>query len=154
MCILWIFNTYNLLEFPSCLSGKESTCQCRRHRFDPWVRKSPWRRKWQPTPAFLPEKSHRQRSLTGYSSWGCKRVWHDLATKQQWRVSGAAWMRRLTALFITFGKLSTIIYSLFFYSFFSLLLISFPGESCNTPGPINYALLVWPCLLWAFPVYR
>ena len=30
-----------------CLSGKESTCQCRRRRFDPWVRKTPWRRKWQ-----------------------------------------------------------------------------------------------------------
>ena len=32
------------------LSGKESACQCRRHGFDPWVRKIPWRRKWQPTP--------------------------------------------------------------------------------------------------------
>ena len=36
---------------------------CRRHRFDPWVRKIPWRRKWQPTPVFLPGKSHGQRSL-------------------------------------------------------------------------------------------
>ena len=36
------------------------------------VRKIPWRRKWQPTPLFLPRKSHGQRSLTGYSSWGCK----------------------------------------------------------------------------------
>ena len=35
------------------LSGEESTCQCRRHRFDPWVGKIPWRRKWQPTPVFL-----------------------------------------------------------------------------------------------------
>ena len=32
----------------------------------------PWRRKWQPTPVFLPGKSHGQRSLVGYSSWGCK----------------------------------------------------------------------------------
>ena len=47
---------------------------CRRHGFDPWVRKIPWRRKWQPTPAFLPGKSHGQRSLVGYSPWGCKRV--------------------------------------------------------------------------------
>ena len=45
------------------------------------VRKIPWRRKWQPTPIFLPEKSHGQRSLAGYSTWGCKRVGHDLATK-------------------------------------------------------------------------
>ena len=40
--------------------------------FDPWVRKIPWRRRWQPTPVFLPGKSHGQRSLVGYSPWGCK----------------------------------------------------------------------------------
>ena len=54
-------------------TGKESACQCwryKRHRFDSWVRKSPWKRKWQPTPVFLPEKSHGQRSLVGYSPWG------------------------------------------------------------------------------------
>jgi len=38
--------------------------------FDPWVGKIPWSRKWQPTPIFLPGKSHRQRSLAGYSPWG------------------------------------------------------------------------------------
>ena len=32
----------------------------------------PWRRKWQPTPVFLPGKSHGQRTLAGYSQWGCK----------------------------------------------------------------------------------
>ena len=40
--------------------------------FDPWVRKIPWRRKWQPTPVFLPGKSQGQRSLAGYSPWGHK----------------------------------------------------------------------------------
>ena len=51
----------------------ESIClQCRRPGFDPWVGKSPWRRKWQPTPVFLPGKSHGWRSLVGYSPWGCK----------------------------------------------------------------------------------
>ena len=54
------------------LSGKESTCQCRRHGFDPWFKKTPWSRKWQPRPVFLPGKSHGQRSLMAYSSWGCK----------------------------------------------------------------------------------
>ena len=54
------------------LSGKEYTCQCRRHRFDPWVGKIQWRRKWQPIPVFLPEELHGQRSLAGYSPWGCK----------------------------------------------------------------------------------
>ena len=51
-----------------------------RQQFDPWVRKIPWRRKWQPTP-FLPGKSHGQRSLAGYSPWGLKRIRHDLMTK-------------------------------------------------------------------------
>ena len=99
----------------------ESACQCRRHTrywFDPWVRKIPWRRKWQPTRVvfffflihillkgncftefccflsnlnsllekcksklrwnitlvFLPERSHGQRSLAGYSPWGCREL--------------------------------------------------------------------------------
>ena len=62
----------NTVGLPQRLSGKESTCQRRRPGFDPWVRKIPWRRKWQPTPVFLPGKSHGQRSLAGYSPWGCK----------------------------------------------------------------------------------
>ena len=44
--------------FPGGTSGKEPACQCRRHKrpgFDPWVRKIPWRRAWQPTPVFLLE---------------------------------------------------------------------------------------------------
>ena len=65
------------------LSGKEPTCHCRGHRFDPWFRKILWRRKWQPMTVFLPGKSHGQRSLSGYSPWVCKRVRHDLETKKQ-----------------------------------------------------------------------
>ena len=63
--------------FVSCYStcwgfpgGKEFACQFRRHKrrgFNPWVGKIPWRRKWQPTPVFLSEKFHGQRSLAGYS---------------------------------------------------------------------------------------
>ena len=37
-----------------------------------WVRKIPWRRKWQPTPVFWPGEFHGQRSLTGYSPWSCE----------------------------------------------------------------------------------
>ena len=50
-------------------SGKEPTCQCRRCKrcgVNSWVGKIPWGRKWQPTPVFLPEKFHGQRSLVGY----------------------------------------------------------------------------------------
>ena len=39
----------------------------KRHNFDPWVGKIPWRRTWQPTPIFLPRESHGQRNLAGYS---------------------------------------------------------------------------------------
>ena len=52
--------------------GKEPACRCRRCRFDPWVGKTPWRRKWQPTPAFLPGESHGQRSLVGDCPRDCK----------------------------------------------------------------------------------
>jgi len=67
----WV--THNQVIWASQVAQwKESTCQCRRHGFDPWVRKISWRRKWQPIPVFLPGKSHGQRSLGGYSPWGCK----------------------------------------------------------------------------------
>ena len=51
-------------------SGKESTCQCRRHQrleFNPWIRKIPWRKLWQPIPVFLPGESRGLRSLMGHS---------------------------------------------------------------------------------------
>ena len=57
--------------------GKESACLCRRHKrpgFDPWTGKILWRRKWAPTPLFLPGELHGQRSLAGGSPW-CGRVW-------------------------------------------------------------------------------
>ena len=77
--------TYTYVGFglPWWLSGKESSRQCWRGRFNPCVRKIPWRRKRQSTPVFLPGKSHGQGSLVGYSPWGHKRVEHDLLTKQQ-----------------------------------------------------------------------
>ena len=65
---------------PSWHSGKEPTCQCRRHkrcRFDPWVLTIPWRRKWQPASVFLPGKFQGQRSLEGYNG----------ATKSQTQLS-------------------------------------------------------------------
>ena len=62
------------LGLPMWLSGKESTCQCRRCGFNPWVKNIPWRRKWQPTPVFLPGKSHRQRGLAGKSPRSCRKL--------------------------------------------------------------------------------
>ena len=70
---------------PRWLSSKESTCSAG----DPVqtvVRKIPWRRKRQLTPVFLPEKPNGQRRLVGYSSRSCKRIGHNLVTKQQQRL--------------------------------------------------------------------
>ena len=66
------------LRLPWRFSGKESACQCKRCRFNPWVGKIPWRRKWQPTPVFFPGESRGQRSLMGYSL----SIGHNLETKQ------------------------------------------------------------------------
>ena len=66
---------------PRWLSGKESACQCsrpRRLRFDPWIRKIPWRRKWQPTTVFLPGKSHGQRILVA-TVHGVTESWSQLS---------------------------------------------------------------------------
>ena len=62
---------------PDGSASEGSTCQCRRpkrNRFDTWVGRIPWRRKWQPAPVFLPGKSNGQRSLVGYSPWGRKEL--------------------------------------------------------------------------------
>ena len=59
-------------KIPWWPSGKESTRQCRRRGIDPWVWKVPRRRVRQPSPVFLPGKSHGQRGLVGYSPWGPK----------------------------------------------------------------------------------
>ena len=71
--------------FPDGAGGKESTCLCRRlrrHKFDLWVWKIPWSRKWQPTPVSLPGKFHGQKSLVG-----CKESdmtdWLSMCTRVQ-----------------------------------------------------------------------
>ena len=65
------------MGFSGGANGKESTCQCRRHKrlgFDPWVGKIIWRRAWQPTLVFFPAESHGQGSLVGYSPWDRKEL--------------------------------------------------------------------------------
>ena len=59
------------MGFPdgSAIKNLLAMWRCKKFRFDPWVRKILWRRKWQPMPVFMPGKSHGQRSLVGYSPW-------------------------------------------------------------------------------------
>ena len=73
-----MFSTISILAFPGgSVVKNQSPCEFRSHRFDPWVGKIPWRRKWQLTSVFLPGKSHGQRSLVGYSPWVTK-SWTEL----------------------------------------------------------------------------
>ena len=64
---------------PGSTNGKEPARQCQRRRckrrkFDPWVEKIPWRKKWQPTPVFLPGEVHGQRRLMCFDLYGCKEL--------------------------------------------------------------------------------
>ena len=87
---LQVFNSLSISEDLSYARASQAalwsriTCQCRRFGFDPWVRKIPRKRKWQPTPKFLPGKSYGQRSLEGYSPQGRKRVRRDSVTKHKY----------------------------------------------------------------------
>ena len=64
--------------FPGGSDGKKICLQCGTPGFNPWVRKIIWRREWQPTPVFLPEEFHGQRSLAGYSPWSGKDYYYLL----------------------------------------------------------------------------
>ena len=57
-----------------------------------------WKRKWQPTPVFLPEKSHWQRSLGGLQSMGSQRAGHNLATNNNKNLSYESSINKLTSL--------------------------------------------------------
>ena len=59
----WGFSGGSVVKNPPASAGD---------RFDTWVGKIPWRKKWQPTPVFLPGKSHRQRNMACYSPWDSK----------------------------------------------------------------------------------
>ena len=85
MHIMKYYSAIKMNEGASLIS-KESTCQCRRHGFDPWVKKIPRRRAWQAT-LVLPGKSQGQRSLVGYSPTGPRRVGHNLASKRQQQIT-------------------------------------------------------------------
>ena len=71
-------------------SGKESVYRWRRHRrhrFNPWIGKISWSRKWQLTPLFLPEKLHGYKRLVVYSPWGLKRVRYNWETEHATQLS-------------------------------------------------------------------
>ena len=73
----------NNLGLPWWLSVKESTSQCRRYKFNPWVGEDTLEKEMATHSSILAGKSHGQRNLVSYDPWVCKRIGHDLATKQQ-----------------------------------------------------------------------
>ena len=84
---------------PWWLSGKESPCNAGDVGLIPGSGRNPWRRKWQPIPVFLPGESHKQRSLAGYSSWGCKSwTWLSNSTTTANYVPSRLWTTEETKL--------------------------------------------------------
>ena len=89
-----------LRGFPRGFSGKELTCQSKRHGFSSWVGKILWRRKWQPTLVFLPGKSHGAswptvygvaKSLTQRSDWACMHSPLNTAPNTIYLLVASAW---------------------------------------------------------------
>ena len=70
--LVFVLMRLDALHFPGGSDSEESTCKAGDPGSIPGSGRSPWRREWQPTPVFLPGESHGQRSLVGYSPWGCK----------------------------------------------------------------------------------
>ena len=96
VCSSGLDNIYFIIGILRWCSGEESACQCRRRKFDPWVWKTPWRRKWQCTPVFLPREFHGQRS----SIMGSQRIRHDWATEY------ARYTRPFSYLLLTLYRVS------------------------------------------------
>jgi len=73
---------YSLAAVSRGLSGTESTCQYRRHRFDPWVRKIPWRRQWATHSSIFAWEIPWTEELGGLQFHGVAKIGHNLETKQ------------------------------------------------------------------------
>ena len=66
--------SYGFQGCPDGSAGEECTCNAGDTGLIPGTGKTPWRRKWQPTPVLLPGEFYGQRSLVGYSAWGLKEL--------------------------------------------------------------------------------
>ena len=144
-----------------CASGKEAACQSRTPEFDPWVRKIPWRKKWQPTPVIMPEKSHRQKSLAGVSPKELDTAeWHTQAFLS---IIGATVGRFVLILGPTTSKLAHFPYEYYQYmldntNFISVLipvssnnaqaLYKCSFSKCSLPGTILALELHCPYRVW------
>ena len=71
---LAVLKTIPMSAWASQVVQRQGICQCKRRRFDPWLGKILWSRKWQPTLLFLPGKFHGQMNLVVSSPWDCKEL--------------------------------------------------------------------------------
>ena len=84
-CVYALNEIEHIWGFSGGAGGKDPACQCNRHErcwFNPWVRKIPWRRAWQPAPVFLPGEFPWTEEPGRPQSKGSQRVrhyWSDLA---------------------------------------------------------------------------
>ena len=137
------------LACPPALAGRflttsamwGSPCQCRRlgrHKFNPWVEKNPWRRKWHPTPVSLPGKCRGQRGLAAYSPGGLKNQ-----TQHTHHAKCICWillhLKKLPSLFSAILTITSYFYfsfkKIFFQLHFTAYKTSVPNQGWN------------PCLL-------
>ena len=118
-----------MAQMAKCLPAVQETCG-----FDLWVGKTPWRRKWQPTPVFLPGEFHGLRSLVGYSPWS--------RCKESLQIFFHFWKKIKT----TYRKSNDVICSEYFQMVFSELTQPIHPLTPNTP-PLPSLPLVTSC--WA-----
>ena len=135
----------NSKGLPWWLSGWRIRLQCKRRGFYPGMGKNSWKRKWQPTPAFLPGEPHGQRSLVGYSPWAKRQTW--LSTPYAYRMyiiyiySKILWMnhhRYLILKHLHHPKRKAYTHEAITPCSFCLLLAS------------TNLLFLWICLFWTF----
>ena len=138
--------------------------QCRRPGFDPWVKKIPWQREWQPTPAFLPGEFHERKSPAGYSPWDSSQTWLSnwpciqaafmyiwaktksacrLITENGTNTTSMMWPRQNQAL-IHISLHQSI--SLYYFSPLSLCFSWHRRNSCDTSRISHLALILESCI--------
>ena len=136
--IYFLFLALFSMWFFLCLRYQSIFLQCRRHRFYLWLRKIVWRREWLPTLVFLTGKSHRHRSLVGYSPWSCKEPgtteWLTLSLLIVHIANFCVWLNKWIKVkkffcLLIFNCFSTIHENN--YNFFTELLLNFSCKSSD-----------------------
>ena len=133
------------LGLPWWLSSKQSANQCRRCRFNPWVRKTPWRMAWQHTPIFLPGKSFEQRSLVGYTSnKESNSTEHSIGLPWRcWKATCSFFFPIFSFPFLKILLMNDSLFlSLFIFLFFSILLFPYLLFALSFPVPFSRLLVL------------